>query len=75
MATKKTTVKKRARKGGVKPKRDDLLRELLQFVLTAIDRAHPNTRAHKGIKALRNKLPGAIQKLKDNPGPVQDPSD
>ena len=53
-------------------KRNDPLRELLEFVKDQIKLAHPDTRALDGIQGLMEPLTIAIQDLEDNPGPSQD---
>lgn len=53
-------------------KRNDPLRELLEFVKAQIQLAHPDTQALDGIEDLLEPLTIAIQDLKDNPGPSQD---
>lgn len=52
-------------------KRNDSLRELLEFVKRQIKSAHRETRALDGIQELEEALTNAIQDLKDNPGPSQ----
>ena len=53
-------------------KRNDPLRELLEFVKAQILLAHPDTQELDGIEGLMEPLTIAIQDLKDNPGPSQD---
>lgn len=53
-------------------KRNDPLRELLEFVKAQILLAHPDTKDLDGIKDLMEPLTLAIQDLKENPGPAQD---
>ncbi len=56
-------------------RRNDPLRELLEFVASQIDKAHPDTQALPGIDSLRDELGVAITELKDNPGPEENPTD
>ena len=53
-------------------KRNDPLRELLEFVKAQILLSHPDTQDLDGIKDLMEPLTIAIQDLKTNPGPSQD---
>lgn len=53
-------------------KRNDPLRELLEFVKAQIQLAHPDTQQLDGVDGLIEPLTIAIQDLKDNPGPPQD---
>lgn len=53
-------------------KRNDSLRELLEFVKAQVLLAHAETQALDGIDGLIEPLTIAIQDLEDNPGPSQD---
>lgn len=53
-------------------KRNDPLRELLEFVKAQILLAHRETQALDGMQGLMEPLTVAIQDLKTNPGPSQD---
>ncbi len=64
-ASKKTTAKK-----GRGVRRNDPLRRKLEGVIRAIEQAHPTTRRFEEIRNLNDPLNSAIQKLKENPGPV-----
>jgi hypothetical protein len=56
-------------------RRNDALRELLEFVAGQVDRAHSDTKALPGLQSFRDELAVAIQELKDNPGPEENPTD
>lgn len=71
MATKKRAGKKAAAKKRAAKRRNDPLRQKLEGVLRAIEDSHPTTQAFVEVQSVRDALPLAIQKLKDNPGPVQ----
>ena len=68
---KKRAPKKTGAKKARAAKRNDPLRRKLEGVLRAIEQAHPATREFDEISKLADALNLAIQKLKDNPGPVQ----
>lgn len=53
-------------------KRNDPLRELLEFVKAQILLQHSDTQDLDGIQGLMEPLALAIQDLKTNPGPSQD---
>ena len=53
-------------------KRNDPLRELLEFAKTQILLQHRETQDLDGIQGLMEPLTIAIQDLEDNPGPSQD---
>jgi hypothetical protein len=55
-------------------KRNDPLRELLEFVKAQILSAHPDTQQLDGIAGLIEPLTIAIQDLEQNPGPSQGPT-
>jgi hypothetical protein len=52
-------------------KRNDPLRELLEFVKAQILSAHPDTQQLDGIAGLIDPLTISIQDLEENPGPSQ----
>jgi hypothetical protein len=70
MVTKKAGKKKNAARRSVRRK-NDLLRELLQLAVKAIEGADRNTQSRANIKKLRKALGPAIQELKAFPGTVQ----
>lgn len=70
MAKKKSAAKKTAAKKLPRKRRNDPLRGKLERLLSAIEKSHETTQAFPEIKTVRDALPLAIQKLKDNPGPV-----
>ncbi len=77
MVTKKTAKKKTATKTtrtgseSAGRKMNDPLRELLEFVVTQIERADLGTQELEGIQNLTEPLQLAIEDLEDNPGPTQ----
>ena len=70
MATRKT-----AKRRSTARRKNDLLRELLQLVVRAIESADAKTQSRANLKKLRQALPAAIQELKTNPGGVQKKGD
>lgn len=69
-AAKKKTARKtpRARGGSTNRRANDPLRELLEFVMTQLERAPQATRDIEGIEDLFEPLQIAIDDLEENPG-------